>query len=369
MKYHPGFESFAPMADNPSRKVVCGLIGAGWWGTYAHLPALLAHPRATLAAIQTRDADTAARIAADFNIPRAFTSVEELMAVEGLEAVVISSAPHLHFPQAQAALECGLHVLLEKPMTFTSAQARSLVELAEAKNLKLLSCFPWHHTRHGQEARRLISSGELGELRMISVLMTNPVDHLIRGAATFSTHGRPYVEPQAGTYSDPAIAGGGQIYTQVAHVAGYLSFLTGARAARVFARFHNDGCAMDIFDALNVQLENGCIASIASTGATPLENRIYEVRIYGSRACLFLELWAGTMTLTRREGGEMRFPKLAPDEIFPERAPAQNLVEAILGLAPAVSPGALGLASMEMIEAACESVRTGLDVKLRDPLP
>jgi predicted dehydrogenase len=356
------------MAQSEGRKVVCGLIGAGWWGTYSHLPALLSHPGAEVVAIQTREPDSAARIGRDFDIPRVFTSADELIAQPDMEAVVISSAPHLHYPQALAALRRGLHVLVEKPMTFNAAQARELVEVAQANNRQLHSCFPWHHTRHGQEARRLITEGELGELRMISVLMTNPIDHLIRGTATFATYGNPYIEPQPGTYSEPTVAGGGQIYNQVAHVAGYLTFLTSARPAQVFARFHNDGCRLDIFDVLNIELENGCLASIASTGATPLENRLYEVRIYGTKACLFLELWQGTMTVIPRDGsGEKRYPNLAPAEIFPERDPARNLVDSILGLAEPVSPGTLGLASMEVIESACESAFSGRNISIREP--
>jgi len=355
------------MEPNNTRKVVCGVIGAGWWGTYAHVPALLAHPRAELVAVQTRDPESAAKIGRDFNIPRTFTSADALIAQEDLEAVVISSVPNLHFPQAMAALQRGLHVLVEKPMTFTAAEARQLVKFAEARKLHLLVCFPWHYTRHAQEARRLIAQGELGEVRMLSVLMTNAVDHLIRGASTFPTHGegRPYIDPQGETYSDTAVAGGGQIYTQVAHVAGYLTFLTGARPAQVFARFHNDGCRLDIYDVLNVELEDGCVAAVASTGATPAGKRLYEVRVFGTKACLFMELWSGTMTLVRRDGGEIRYPDLSSAEVFPERAPAQNLVDTILGVAPTVSPGTLGLASMEVIEAACESARTGQNIKLR----
>ena len=95
------------MSNEGTRKVVCGVIGAGWWGTYAHVPALLAHPRAELVAIQTRDAETAAKIGHDFNIPRVFTSSDELLAQKDLEAVVVSSSPHLHHPQALAALTRG----------------------------------------------------------------------------------------------------------------------------------------------------------------------------------------------------------------------------------------------------------------------
>jgi predicted dehydrogenase len=80
-----------------------------------------------------------------------------------------------------------------------------------------------------------------------------------------------------------------------------------------------------------------------------------------------MELWSGTMTVMRRDGGgETRYPDLTPAEIFPERAPAQNLVDSILGLATTVSPGTLGLASMEVVEAACESARTGHNVCLRE---
>src|ERR1019366_1881423 len=82
----------------------------------------------------------------------------------------------------------------------------------------------------------------------------------------------------------------------------------------------------------------------------------------GTKACLFMDLWCGTLTLMRRDGGERRYPDLAQAEIFPERAPAQNLVDSILGLATTVSPGALGLASMEVVDAACESARTGLNI-------
>ena len=202
---------------------------------------------------------------------------------------------------------------------------------------------------------------------MISVLMTNPVDHLIRGISTQPTHGNPYLDPRAGTYSDPAVAGGGQIYTQVSHAAAYLTFLTGARPARVFARFHKDGSAMDIYNGLAVELENGAIVTLASTGATPLERRDYEVRVFGTKGILLLELWRGTMTLVPVKGGtEVHYPDLPPGEIYPERAPAANLVDAILEIAPNLSPGTLGLAAMEVIEGACQSARSGESIVIRE---
>lgn len=103
-----------------SDKVNCGVIGAGWWATYAHLPALTQHPRANVVAIQKRSMDEARRVAADFGVPQAFTDWRELLDAD-LDAVVIASSPNLHYEQAMAAIERGLHVLVEKPMTITAA--------------------------------------------------------------------------------------------------------------------------------------------------------------------------------------------------------------------------------------------------------
>src|SRR5580765_647712 len=343
------------------------IIGAGWWATTAHIPAIKSHPDAELAGVQSRERAKAERIARDFDVKHACTCVEELLALPELDGVIVSTTPNVHHKQAKAALESGLHVLVEKPMTFTVAEARELVELGAQKKLQLIISCPWHFTAHGIEARRLIQSGALGEIKMISVLMTNPIDKLLRGINTSPTHDMEnvYVEPCKGSYNDPAIAGGGQIYCQVSHAAAYLTFLTGLRAAEVFARFDRDGSPNDIYNALTITLENGALVNLASTGATPLCERNYEVRIFGSKAILQLELWRGQMALIEFGGKRTEFRSLAEDEIYPSHSPALNFVDAILGKTSNGSPGELGLASMETIEAACESAQTNRCKKIR----
>jgi predicted dehydrogenase len=349
------------------KKVRIGVIGAGWWATFAHIPAVKSHPGAELIAVQSRDKTKAEKIARDFGAKYPCTDIQELLALKELDAIIVASTPNVHFAQARAALERGLHVLIEKPMTFTVDEARELVELAAQKKLQLLISCPWHYTAHGIEARRLIHSGGLGEIKMISVLMTNPIDKLLRGINTSPTHGMEdvYIEPRKGSYNDPAVAGGGQIYCQVSHAAAYLTFLTGLRPAEVYARFDYDSSVNDIYDALTVTLENGALATIASTGATPRCQRNYEVRVFGSKAILQLELWHGKMTLIDFADRRTEFKPLAEEEIYPSRAPALNFIEMILGKAPNGSPGMLGLASMEIIEAACESAQTNRCEKIR----
>jgi predicted dehydrogenase len=349
------------------KKVRIGVVGAGWWATSAHIPAVQSHPCAELVAVQSRDRAKAEMIARDFNAGRACTTVEEMLASGKVDGVIIASTPNVHYIQARAALENGCHVLLEKPMTFTAAEARELVKLAARNHLQLVVSCPWHYTRHGIEARRLIHSGQLGEIKMISVLMTNPIDKLLRGINTSPTHGldKIYMEPCPGSYNDPAIAGGGQIYCQVSHAAAYLTFLTGLRPAEVFARFDRDGSPNDIYNALTLTLENGALASLASTGATPLSERNYEVRVFGAKAILQMELWRGTMTLVDFADKRTEFSALMQNEIYPSHSPALNFIDAILGRAANGSPGELGLASMEIIEAACESAQTNRGEKIR----
>ncbi len=367
------------------KKLKCAVIGAGWWGTTAHVPALKQHPRAELIAIQTRDRDQARKIAADFGVPHGCTTIEEVLAIDGLRAVAISSTPHLHYAQAKACLERGLHVLIEKPMTFTVREAQELVDLAAKRNLQFVISCPWHYTTHSIEARKLVQSGALGRLKMISVLMTNFTMGLYRGLPwdkVFATNPalqnaeKPYIAPGQSSYNDPAISGGGQIYCQVSHASAYLGFLTGRQPSEVFARFDNADTPVDIYDSLNIKLDDGTLVSMASTGATMLSKRHYEVRVYGTGGMLLLELWQGKMEFHDLHCNVRTYPDISEPEahsqtslpeagLYPMFAPVSNLVDAALGLAPNGSPATLGLFAMKITEAACQSVKTGANVKLR----
>jgi predicted dehydrogenase len=303
-------------------------------------------------------------VADDFGIPYACSTAKELLAIDGLQAVIISSSPNLHFEQALAALEHGLHVLVEKPMTITSAESERLVRVATERGLQFLVSCPWHYTAHGIEAQRLVRSGSLGSVRMISVLMTNPISHLLRGSSTQPTHGLPYLMPREGTYSDPAIAGGGQAYAQVTHAAAYLSFITGLYPTEVFARFHNDDAPVDLYDTINCKMSNGSIVSLASTGSTPIDRRDFEVRIFGTEGILFLDLWRGQMELVPMAGAPRRYPDLEEAEIYPHQAPALNLIDSILDPAANGSPAVLGSMAIRVVEAAYRSAKSGQNIVL-----
>ena len=249
-------------------RVRCGLIGAGWWGTRAHLPALCGHPEADVVAVQHHDAQISRRVADDFGVPHGFTSADELLALDRLDAVVISSTPHLHHPQAIAALQRGLHVLVEKPMTLTARQAKKIVDLAAENNVELIVGCPFHYTRHAAMAQRLVGDGTLGAIKLIHILMTDELLGFYRGQRwpdIATEHPDPeiqadaYLPPGQNSYSDPRIVGGGQIYCQVAHPAAYVAFLTGDEAESVHALFDRAGTQVDVHNALNIRMTAGTI--------------------------------------------------------------------------------------------------------------
>src|SRR5512133_582588 len=253
-------------------KVKVAVIGAGWWGTNAHIPAFKQHPRAELVAVQARSMDKARKVADDFGVPHACTDVNELLAIEGLEAVAISTTPNVHYQHTKAALLAGKHVVLEKPMTITVAQAQELVDIAERSRLHFVISCPWNYNPCAVETRRLIETGALGALKMVTLHFTNnvaglyagqPLDVAFRIDREKNPERIPYRMPGLSSYSDPAVAGGGHIYTQISHVAAMLGLLTQSDPVEVFARFDNAGTAVDVFNVIDARLANGALVSIS----------------------------------------------------------------------------------------------------------
>lgn len=354
------------------KQLSCGVLGAGWWACEAHLPALQAHPSAKITAVQKRSRDAAEKVARDFGAKRACTTIEEMLAPGDLDALIIASTPNMHFAHAKEALEAGLHVLIEKPMTLSAAEAEELWDLAESRNLQFLVSCPWHYTPHTIEAARLIRDGALGDLKMISVLMTNFVEGLYKGlpwGQTFSQEtqtaqnaAQPYIAPNLNSYSDPEVGGGGHVYCQISHVAALIDFLTGLPVREVFARFDCAGTQVDVYNAINLTLGSGTLVSIASHGAPIHTDRQFELRIYGTSGMLLMDLWKGLMEFHPASGHVVKCPPLAEEQAYPMFSPAQNFVDCALGTAPNGSPARHGVFAMRIIEAACKSAATGQNV-------
>ena len=344
-----------------ARKIRVGLIGAGWWATYAHIPGLLAHPDAEIAAVARRSPDKLAAVAGRYGIPRTFTDYREMIHSVDLDAVVISLPHNAHYPAAKYALEHGLSILLEKPMTLRASEARELVRLAEAGGLQIVMSYPYHYTPNGLQAKKWIQGGEIGEVQFVSTLFASGVYPLVKGEKVEGgSEVFPFEPPPVSTYADPEIAGGGQGQTQTTHPASFVFWATEAQPAEVSAMMGNADLKMDIFNAITYRCTDGMIGCLASTG-TAAGGHLgqNEHRFYGSKGFILIELNQGTLSLHKFGQPPVVFDPGLMGDRYPRFAPVQNLVDCLLGRAENNSPGIYGARSVELVEAAYKSAASG----------
>ena len=94
-------------------------------------------------------------------------SFDQLLERDGIDAIYVPQPPALHFKWAMKALEAGKHVLVEKPSTPCFADSEKMVKTAQAKGLALHENYMFKYHSQIEEIKKLIASGELGELRLI----------------------------------------------------------------------------------------------------------------------------------------------------------------------------------------------------------
>ena len=111
----------------PIRRLRWGVLSTADIARKKVIPGMRRGRRSEVVAIASRDRRTAERVAADLGIPRAHGSYEALLADPGVEAVYIPLPNHLHAEWTIAAAEAGKHVLCEKPLALTSADAERMV--------------------------------------------------------------------------------------------------------------------------------------------------------------------------------------------------------------------------------------------------
>ena len=151
--------------DEPVRTVTApirvAVIGYGYWG-----PNLVRNFSGLDDCIVTAvcDLDESARATAGRFYPavRVVGDVEDLLASDDVDAVAIATPVSSHFPLAQRVIQSGRHVLIEKPMTTTSQEARELISLAEDAGVVLMVDHTFLYTGAVRKIRELLDDGELG---------------------------------------------------------------------------------------------------------------------------------------------------------------------------------------------------------------
>ncbi len=149
------------------QKVKWGVLGAASIATRKAIPAMQKGEWSAVTAIASRDLNKAKDAAGKLGIEKAYGSYEELLADPEIEAIYNPLPNHLHVPWSIKAAEAGKHVLCEKPVSVTVAEARTLLAARERYGVKIGEAFMVKTHPQWLRSRDLIRKGVIGELRAI----------------------------------------------------------------------------------------------------------------------------------------------------------------------------------------------------------
>jgi len=284
-----------------------GIIGtggiAGW-----HARQLLELPEAEITAIADTSKDSRDKFAEKFGLKAAksFASHTDMLEQAELDAVVICSPHTLHFEQATDVLKKGLHVLIEKPMTCSSAEAEQLIQTARQSGKTLQVSYQRHFQPEFLYIRDAIARGEIGKLTSITASL--------------------YQEWRQGTpgswRQDPALSGGGFLMDSGSHIIDVLLWTTGLTPVEVKPQLHMHGAPVEIDTFTSIRFAEGAVAGLNLVGYSPCWHETYV--FCGEEGGIFYD--NGKITIRR-----LRQEPVVPE--LPEQTTNQDksFIDAILG--------------------------------------
>jgi len=328
-----------------------GIIGCGDYGR-RHIRRLSDLPEVRIAAISDpapSALETAERLLHDLGARavRVFADYRDLLSVP-LDAVCIASPDLYHVPQVVDALQAGLHVLCEKPLTASVAELeRVLLVRDQAKRVVCLTYQRRYDPRH-RAMRREVLSGKWGCVQVVSVY-----------------NSEDWITPNVGTWRhDPDVCPGGFFYDASGHQLDFLFWTTGLRVHIVQAWKHHAGTAVPIRVWGNAVLDNGVPMTFCFVGDADAWRE--QINIHCERRDFFVESYRPGAT-----PGKAYMPELGPSqralplEVAEEPLGADaEFVRVIRGELPNPAPPEDTRPVIRFTEAALKSAELGVPVNV-----
>ena len=150
-----------------ARKVKWGVLGVAKIAVVKVIPPMQKSELCDIVAIGSRDLSRAQAAAQDLGIAKAYGSYEELLADPEIEAIYNPLPNHLHVPWSIRAAEAGKHVLCEKPIALSVAEAEQLVAVRDRTGVKIEEAFMVRAHPQWLRVKELVDSGRIGEVRSV----------------------------------------------------------------------------------------------------------------------------------------------------------------------------------------------------------
>jgi len=331
-----------------------GVIGCGHWGPN-HVRNFHRLPGVEVAAVADRDRSRLAAMREAFPSLRLEEEASAIIDSKAIDAVVIATPTATHYPLTKAAIAAGKHVLCEKPLCFDHFQAEELNAAARAQGVILMVGYTFLFNAGIAALRTLIRQGQLGKVYYISAVRTNlgPIRSDVNAVYDLATHDVSIINWLLDSVPRRVVAAGGAFIQDGIEdvVTICLEYPEG-----VFGTIHVSWLnprkvrQMSVVGALRMatwdDLEMNTPIAIFDRGAKPVP----QVLDYGES--LRVNMW----------DGEVRLPKIQLEE--PLIIQARYFVDGIANGRILLANGTFSVGVMRTVEAAAESLRSGLPIDL-----
>jgi len=307
------------------------------------IPGVRRGRRGEVVAIASRDGEAARRVAAELGIPRAHDSYESLLADPEIDAVYIPLPNDLHREWTIAAARAGKHVLCEKPIALTSADAEVMVEAAAEAGVLLMEAFMYRLHPSWLAVRKLLASGRIGRLQSVQ--------------SWFS-----YYNDDPTNIRNSRSAGGGALMDIGCYSVNLSRMLFGAEPERVEASMLRDGSdGVDTLTSALLTFPGGGTATFTCSIRSEDDQRVH---IYGTEGRISIGIPFNVPPdrpthVFLAHGGE---PPVAPDvedltfeTADPYGVEADAFAASILDGGPPPIPATDAIANMRVIERIVEA--------------
>lgn len=218
---------------------------------------------------------------------RVYGSFDEMIQKEKLlpedqrmDFVSIVTPNHVHFAPAKAALENGFHVIIDKPLAFSVAEAKALQKVVDKTGLILALTHTYTGYPLVKEARQMVKSGKLGKIRKVYVEYPQ---------GWLSTFLERDGNKQASWRTDPSKSGaGGAIGDIGTHAANLAEYITGSNITEINAMLNIvvKGRELDDDSSMLVKFDNGASGVLLATQVAAGEENNLNIRVYGEKGGL-----------------------------------------------------------------------------------
>jgi predicted dehydrogenase len=245
-----------------------GIVSTASIGIDKVIPAIRTAARCEVAAIASRDLGRAEAAASALGIARAHGSYEDLLADPDVDAVYIPLPNHLHAAWTIAAARAGMHVLCEKPLAMTAADAERMISACEAEGVLLMEAFMYRLHPTWEAVRELVATGRIGDLRAVQ--------------SWFS-----YFNDDPADIRNILEAGGGALYDVGCYSINLSRMLFGAEPVRTRGSVTRDPqMGIDVLTSGILEFADGTATFTCSTRAEPDQ----RVHVYGTRGRISVEI-------------------------------------------------------------------------------